>query len=102
MIIGNARIEPSCEARDLGVTFDHRLQMSMRASNIRRSAVNALTRISQIRRYLDNSSTEKLVQSFISSNLDYCNSLLYGLPDKEISKVQRIQNSAAKLVTLHD
>jgi len=40
-----------------------------------------------------------LVQAFISSRLDYCNSLLYGLPHSLISKVQSVQNVAAPFLT---
>ena len=36
--------------------------------------------IGKIRKYLDEGSTETLVHAFVSSRLDYCNSLLYGLP----------------------
>ena len=43
--------------------------------------------IGQIRRYLDKDSAEKLVHAFVTSRLDYCNSLLYGLPHKLISKL---------------
>lgn len=38
------------------------------------------------------------MHAFISSKLDSCNSLLTGLPDKEISKLQRVQNAAARLI----
>ena len=97
--IGNSVKEPTGKARDLGVVLDHHLKMSSHVSNICKSASNSLRRIGQIRRYLDSASTEKLVHAFITSKLDYCNSLLYGLPDKELTKLQRIQNSAARLVT---
>ena len=33
------------------------------------------------------------------SRLDFCNGILYGLPDNEIQNLQRIQNSVARLVT---
>lgn len=48
---------------------------------------------------LDDRSAEKLVHAFITSKIDQCNSLLYGLSDAEIAKLQLIQNSAARLVT---
>ena len=41
-----------------------------------------------IRNYLDLSSTEKLIHAFVTCNwMDYCNSFLYGFPDKEIAKL---------------
>ena len=73
--------------------------MSTRVNDLCRTATLALKRISRIRRYLNSACCEQLVHAFVSSRLDYCNSLLIGLPDKEISKIQRIQNSAARLVT---
>jgi len=97
--IAGSEIKTSVNARDLGVTLDQCLTMSTHVSNLCKSASFALKRIGNIRQYLDQPSTEKLVHAFVSSKLDYCNSLLYGLPDKEISKIQHIQNSAAQLVT---
>ena len=40
-----------------------------------------------------------LVHAFIGSKIDYCNGLLYGLPTSATSKLQRVQNAAARLVT---
>ena len=51
-----------------------------------------------IRRYLDQSTVERLVHVFVSTRLDHCNSLLYGLPLREIKKLQRVQNTAARIV----
>ena len=49
--------------------------------------------------YLNSNTTEVLVHAFVTSQLDSCNCLLLGAPEKEISKLQRIQNSAARLVS---
>jgi len=68
-------------------------------NHICRTASLAIRNIGRIRKYIDNSSAERLVHAFVSSKLDYCNSVLYGLPAKQLSKLQRIQNSAARLVT---
>ena len=39
------------------------------------------------------------MHAFISSKLDYCNSLLYNLPKYAIKKLQYVQNAAARLIT---
>ena len=63
------------------------------------SASYYLYNMRRIRKYLSHSVTESLVHGFITSRIDYCNSVLYGLPNSHIMKLQRIQNAAARLVT---
>ena len=50
-------------------------------------------------KYLTPDSAKIIVEAFIVSKLDYCNSLLYGLPSYLIQKLQHVQNSAARLIT---
>ena len=87
------------DVRDLGVRLDGHLTMEIQVKNICKSAALALRRIGNIRKYLDMSNAEKLIHAFVTSKLDYCNGLLYGLPQKFIGKLQQIQNSAARIVT---
>ena len=48
--------------------------------------------------FLTREAAQLLVQSLIISRLNYCNSLLAGLPASAIKPLQRIQNAAARLV----
>ena len=41
----------------------------------------------------------QLIHAFITSRIDYCNSLLYGMPDTILSDLQRIQNTVARILT---
>ena len=58
--------------------------------------------IKNIRHLLTQEMTEILVLGTVMSHLDYCNSILVGLPEVNISKMQHIQNIAAKMVVLND
>ena len=42
--------------------------------------------------------TKTLVNAFVTIRMDYCNSLLYGLPNNQLHKLQRVQNAAARLI----
>ena len=52
-----------------------------------------------MRSSLNEESAKTLVHAFVSSRLDYCNSLLYGVSDELLQKLQVIQNAAARVVT---
>ena len=57
-----------------------------------------LRRLVKIRSFLPTDAANKLAASFVLTRLDYCNSLLTGLPDNRLNKLQRIQNHAARIV----
>ena len=53
----------------------------------------------RIRRHLDLDSAKLLATALVSSRLDYCNSRLYGIADIALTRLQRVQNQLARLVT---
>ncbi|XP_068690995.1 uncharacterized protein [Montipora foliosa] len=98
--VGNSMILPQGQVKDLGVFFDKHMNLKSHISSICSSASFALHNIGKIRKHLDQATTKRLVHGFVSSRLDNCNSLLFGLPLYQIERLQRIQNTAARVVTL--
>jgi hypothetical protein len=96
--IGDHVINPSASARNIGAVFDANMKLSKHVDTICSSSWFHLRNIGKIRKYLNTTTTEMLVHSFISSKLDQSNSLLYGLPATQLGKLQRVQNSAARVV----
>ena len=96
--VGGEQIHISSTVRNLGAYFDQTMTLDHHVTNLCRSANWQLRKISRLRKYLDNKSCEILVHAFITSRLDFLNSLLSGLPDSSIRKLQKIQNTAARIV----
>ena len=63
-----------------------------------RTCYHIFRNIRSIRKFITTDMCNTLVKSLVLNQLDYCNSILYGLPDSEIRKLQKVQNCAAKLV----
>ena len=53
-----------------------------------------------MRRYLSHHSTKVLVHALVTCKIDFCNSLLFGLPKHQIQRLQYVLNSAARIVSL--
>ena len=55
--------------------------------------------VAKIRYLLSDEDTVSLMHAIVSSRLDYCNILMYGVNKSVIKKLQRLQNAAARLVS---
>ena len=88
----------SQSARNLGVFIDETLSMDVHIKYLCRIHFCQLRRLGKIRPFLSTDAANKLAVSFIHIRLDHCNSLLDGLPDNKLDKLQRIQNLAARIV----
>ncbi|KAJ8385148.1 hypothetical protein AAFF_G00191990 [Aldrovandia affinis] len=91
-------VSPSQSARSLGVTLDNQLCFLSHIAAITRTCRFSLHNIRRIRPFLTQEATQLLVQALVISRLDYCNSLLAGLPACAIKPLQLVQNAAARLV----
>ena len=96
--VGNSVIKPSVNARNLGVQLDTHLNMEYHITNTCKSAYHMIYNLRRIRKFLDKDSTKTIVHACITSKLDYCNGLLYGIPDSQIGRLQRVQNTCARLI----
>ena len=92
-------LRPRSTVRSLGVILDSQLTMSSPITSLCRSGYYQLRQLRGIIQSLTADATKTLVHAFISSRLDYCNSLLFGVADQQLKRLQSVQNAAARLVT---
>jgi hypothetical protein len=97
--IGDCTVKASANARNLGAIFDHKMTLHPHVNSLVKSCNWQLRKIGFLRKYLTTEAAEKAIHAFISSRLDNGNSLLYGLPDYQLERLQRIQNTAARILT---
>ena len=96
--VGDDAIPKSTPVRNLGSWFDETFSMATHITKTCSASFYHLHNIRRIRKYLSIEAAETLVHAFVTSRVDYCNSLLYGLPLCQLAKVQRVQNAAARII----
>ena len=78
--------------------FDESMSLTEHVNRLVRSCFNQLHRIRFIRCSLTTTVATRLVNSFIITRIDYCNSILAGLPKYQLSRIQSVLNVVARLV----
>ena len=96
--VGNCEIERSDSVRNIGAIFDTHLKMEQQVSQTCKSAWHRLHQIGKIRPYLSAEETKSVIHAYVTSKLDQNNSLLLGIPDTQTSRMQKVQNAAAKMI----
>ena len=82
----------------LGVKLDSVLSFSPQIDMVLRQSYRYISDLSRIRRFLTSDDLRSLVQAVITSRIDNCNSLFYGIQESELIRLQRLQNSCARLI----
>ena len=94
--VRTSNIHPSSVVQDLGVYMDSERTMKEHVAKIAAVCFYHIRRLRQVRRRIGQEVTQQLVLALIMSKLDYCNSVLAGLPTSTLQPLQRVQNAAAR------
>ena len=96
--LGDLQLHPNPSVKNLGVTFDSRLDFKHHINSIVKTCNYHIRNLYAVRNYLSRDTLVGLVHSLILSHVDYCNSLFLGLPNYLLRKVQTILNKCARLI----
>ena len=97
-ILGNP-LHPTESVRNLGVWFNSDFSFSKHVQNVCKGCFSQLRDVRNIRQFLTQDAAVSVASAFVSSRLDYGNSLFRSLSKVNLHRLQSIQNSAARIVT---
>ena len=96
---GASEVRPVDSVKDLGVVFDSGMTMDGHISPVCRSVGFYIRNVGKIRRYLTSEACEWVFHALVTCRLDLNNALLMGLRQRLVTRIQRCQNIAARIVT---
>ena len=97
MTLDDVEIKPAVQVTNLGVVFDEELNLSSHVASLCQKMFAEIRNIGLNRKFLTDDVASQLMVSLVLSKMDYCNSILAGIPQLLLSKLQRVQNCAAKV-----
>ena len=99
LVVGDTVVHPADRVRSLGLLFDVTMTMEPQIANCIKSSVFHLRNIQRIKKYLNLQALKSVVHAFVTSRLDMYNATLLGLPQRQVYRLQKIQNVAARLIS---
>ena len=96
--IGNEMVPASTSVKNIGAVIDRQMKMNLQVNQMVKGAWYNLYQLSKIRKFLSEDQLKTVVHSLVISKLDYNNGLLAGCEKGLVTKLQSVQNAAAKFV----
>jgi hypothetical protein len=96
--VGDANIPCHDSVKILGVVLDSTLSMDSQVNAVVKSCNYHIRALRHVRKRLNIESAKTIACGLVTSRLDYCNSLLYGTSERNLHKLQCVQNSLARVV----
>lgn len=97
--VAGSVIDLKPKIRTLGVELDSTLSFNNQVNAICRSGYYHIKALKHIRKHIPLETANNIATAFVHSRLDYANSLLYNTTNCNIKKLQRVQNTLARVVT---
>ena len=97
--VGSSNIRICSKVRNLGVIFDSNMTMEDHVNNVCKTSYFYIRLLGKLRKFLDKDAAALITHAFVTSRLDYCNSLLHGVTSALTTKLQHILNAAARIVS---
>ena len=82
----------------LGVTLDPSLSMDRHVDAVCKSAYYHMRSLRHFRSAISEDMAKSVASALVGSRLDYANSVLHGVTQRNIRRLQRVQNSLARIV----
>ena len=92
-------IKTSDCVKSLGVLIDSTISFNQHVNNICKSSYYHIKALRHIRKLLSDDAARTVACAMVAVKLDYCNAVLYGSSSINIDKLQRVQNTLARVVS---
>ena len=95
----STEVLPSCSAKDLEVIVDSHLSFDEHVTEVVSKCIGSLCQINRVKHLFDRSTLVTIINLLVFSKLFYCSSMWASTTKKNIARLQKVQNFAARIVT---
>ena len=97
--VAGAPVKLSHSIKSLGVTIEENLTFDEHVRNVCKASYYHFRGLRHITAALSKDTACVVASAIVGSRLDYCNALLVDISEANLDKLQRVQNTLARIVT---